>query len=307
MDKPSILNPFKTAEASADQVVQLDLSQLKANPFQPRKRFDPMELEELSRSIREFGVIQPILARKVGDGYEIVAGERRCRASRLAGLTRIPAVLRQLSDKEMAQIALIENLQRSDLNYFEEAEGYQRLMDEFGLTQEEVAVRVGKSQSAVANKLRLLKISGQVKEKVMVELVTERHIRSLLKLKEPEDQMKILQAIYENDLNVRETEGLIADFLAGRFVVGDGKNPREEFSQEITPKRSKTHRLSGDMRIYYNTIKAAVETIRQAGLPAVISQEENEDHLLVTIRLPKVTKAGTKAVRRRTKTLRPTE
>ena len=142
MERPSILNPFRSAEVSTDQVLQLDLSQLRANPFQPRKQFDPMELEELSRSIREFGVIQPILVRKVQDGYEIIAGERRCRASRLAGLTKVPAVLRQLGDKEMAQIALIENLQRSDLNYFEEAEGYQRLMDEFGFTQEEVATRL---------------------------------------------------------------------------------------------------------------------------------------------------------------------
>ena len=302
MESPSILNPFRSAEAPTDQVLRLELDQLKANPFQPRKQFDPMELEELSRSIQEFGVIQPILVRKVSDGYEIVAGERRCRASRLAGLTKVPAVLRDLSDKEMAQIVLIENLQRADLNYFEEAEGYQRLMEEFGFTQEEVAIRVGKSQSAVANKLRLLKIAPEVKEKVMVELVTERHIRSLLKLKTPEEQTTILRSIYENDLNVRETEELIADYLAGHFkepvAEGGGK---EEFAREIAPRGSKTHRLSGDMRIYYNTIRAAVETVRQAGLPAEISQEENEDHVLVTIRLPKVSGDEPKAAKKRKK------
>ena len=151
------------ADDPAIQVLQLSLDLLDPNPFQPRKQFDALQMEELSRSIAEIGVIQPIVVRQAGERYEIVAGERRWRAAGKAGYATIPAVARDYSDREMMEIALVENLQRADLSYFEEAEGYRRLIDDFQLTQEEVATKVGKSQPTIANKLRILKIDPSVK------------------------------------------------------------------------------------------------------------------------------------------------
>ncbi len=168
-------------QSQTKSILELSIAEIQPNPFQPRTYFDPAQLEELANSIREYGVLQPVTVRLVDGSYQLVSGERRFRASVLAGKGIIPALVRSFSDREVAEMALIENLQREDLNYFEEAEGYARLIQEFQITQEEVAKKMGKSQPTIANKLRLLHIPERVRREISVDVVTERHGRSLLK------------------------------------------------------------------------------------------------------------------------------
>ena len=276
-----------------DQVVNLSLDILKPNPFQPRKQFDTIQMEELCRSIAEMGVIQPIVVRHSGNTYEIVAGERRWRAAKMAGQTSIRSIIMDFSDREMAEIALVENLQRADLNYFEEAEGYRKLIEDFHVTQEELASRVGKSQPTIANKLRLLKIDPFVKDQIMVELLTERHVRALLKMKTPEEQLAILKEVYEKDLNVKDTEYLINEYLEGRVSI-DGEQENEDEGEgegeDGAGKKQNIRRAFSDMRIYINTIKAAVNTVIDAGVDAKIDQIETDESIMLTITIPRLRK-----------------
>jgi len=283
-----MLNKNKSEDVT-EQVYQINLNLLQPNPYQPRKQFDAIQLDELSRSIAEIGVIQPIVVRQTGTAYEIVAGERRWRAAKNAGLHTIPALIRQFTDRELAEVALIENLQRADLGYFEEAEGFRRLIEEFHLTQEEVAKRVGKSQPTVANKLRILRIDPKVRENIMVELLSERHVRSLLRLKTPEEQLFALKEIYEKELNVKDTEQFITDFLAGRVSLDDEKEGEEE-EDAAGHKRKTTRRISSDLRIYVNTIKAAVTTVLDAGVDVKMAQTETAEGIQLTITIPYITK-----------------
>lgn len=273
-------NDMEQLEIGAEQkqsevILDLPIAEIQPNPFQPRVYFDPAQLEELANSIRQYGVLQPVIVRLVDEKYQLVSGERRFRASMLAGRETIPALLRQLGDREVAEMALIENLQREDLNYFEEAEGYARLIQEFQITQEEVARKMGKSQPTVANKLRLLHISERVRREISVDVITERHVRSLLKLKNEEQQLDVLNRIYKNNLNVRQTDELIENML-----ITEEKNMREQ-------KKKKMMKAIKDMKIFVNTIRGTVKTIQDAGLPAEVTENENDDYLEVVIRLPK--------------------
>lgn len=273
-------NDMEQLETGAEQkqsevILDLSIAEIQPNPFQPRVYFDPAQLEELSNSIRQYGVLQPVIVRLVDGKYQLVSGERRFRASMLAGKETIPALLRQLDDREVAEMALIENLQREDLNYFEEAEGYARLIQEFQITQEEVARKMGKSQPTIANKLRLLHISERVRREISVDVITERHVRSLLKLKNEEQQLEVLNRIYKNNLNVRQTDELIENML-----ITEEKNMREQ-------KKKKMMKAIKDMKIFVNTIRGTVKTIQDAGLPAEVTENENDDYLEVVIRLPK--------------------
>lgn len=273
-------NDMEQLETGAEQkqsevILDLSIAEIQPNPFQPRAYFDPAPLEELSNSIRQYGVLQPVIVRLVDGKYQLVSGERRFRASMLAGKETIPALLRQLDDREVAEMALIENLQREDLNYFEEAEGYARLIQEFQITQEEVARKMGKSQPTIANKLRLLHISERVRREISVDVITERHVRSLLKLKNEEQQLEVLNRIYKNNLNVRQTDELIENIL-----ITEEKNIREQ-------KKKKMMKAIKDMKIFVNTIRGTVKTIQDAGLPAEVTESENDDYLEVVIRLPK--------------------
>ncbi len=264
-------------EEKNDQVREISISSIKANPFQPRKFFDPVQLEDLAKSIKEYGVIQPIIVRRVDNHYELVAGERRLRASQSIGKKTIPAIIRDLSDREIAEMALIENLQREDLNFFEEAEGYHRLIQDFGLTQEEIAKRVGKSQSTIANKLRLLKLPEMVRKNISTEVITERHARALLKLPDPALQLAALKEIYEKELNVRETDALVEKILEDKNIAS-----------APTERGQKIVRIFKDMRIYLNTIRTAVTTIQEAGLAAKMTEKNHEDYIEVIIKIPKI-------------------
>ena len=267
--------PAEIEPSQREEIMELAIEAVMPNPFQPRRMFDPGQLEDLANSIRQYGVLQPVIVRQVDGHYELVSGERRYRASKLAGAQTIPALVRSLSDKDVAEMALIENLQREDLNYFEEAEGYAKLIEEFHITQEEVARRMGKSQPTIANKLRLLNLSPEVRQEISVDVITERHARSLLKLKDPQQQLDVLHKIYKSGLNVRQTDEYIENLL-----ITDEKNKHEQNKRKMT-------KAIKDMKIFVNSIKGTVKTIQEAGWPAEVTETDHDDYVEVTIRLPK--------------------
>ena len=197
------------AEPAQTTVQELPLAELERNPHQPRKHFDQAALEELASTIREHGILTPVVVRRVPAGFQIIAGERRIRAARLAGLTHVPTIIKEASDSQALQLALVENLQREDLNPLEAAEAYQRLVEEFGLNQEELAARVGKDRSSVANSLRLLRLPKQVRDDVAAGALSEGHARALLGLEKSADQLKVRDLVIRRGLSVRRTEALV--------------------------------------------------------------------------------------------------
>ncbi len=262
-------------ESLSNKITYLSISDIYPNPYQPRKKFSEESLEELSSSIKSYGVIQPISVRKIEDDkYELIAGERRLRASKLAGLTLVPSILINTSDQDSAVIALIENLQREDLNFIEEAEGYSLLITNHGFTQQEVAEKVGKNQSTIANKLRILKLSKEIKDIVIENGLTERHARSLLKLPTEELRLEILEIIIKRGLNVKKAEKIIQDKL-------------EELNQPKEPERNQTIKSVMNFKIYLNTLKNAYNAIRDTGLKAEYIQADKGDHIEVVVKIPK--------------------
>jgi ParB family chromosome partitioning protein len=257
------------------EVLEIETGCIATNPFQPRKIFSDEGLTELSSSIREFGVIQPLIVRQCETGYELIAGERRLRASILAGRTHVPCIVRVSPDKEMAEIAMIENLQREDLHYFEEAAGYEKLLSQFSLTQDDLAERVGKSQSTIANKLRLLKLSPAVREVILGADLTERHARALLKIEQEAEQLHVARTVIENKLTVKEAEDLIQGF-------GQTATPMD------TPiKRQPMLRIVKDVRIFINTVHELVTQMKKTGLAVRVTQEQDEDTVTISMVVPK--------------------
>lgn len=191
------------------EILEVSLDDIIPNRFQPRLSFDEDELNELAKSIRQHGIIQPLVLRKVGNKYEIIAGERRYKASFIAGLTKVPAVIIDLNDNESAEVAIVENIQRKNLSALEEAKSYKKLLDRGYLTQEELAIKMGKTQGAISNKLRLLNLSEEVQDALLNNEISERHARSLLKVENKEDQVELLRTIIRERLNVRDTDRLI--------------------------------------------------------------------------------------------------
>ena len=263
-------------EITRTEIVSIPLSQIMPNPFQPRKTFSAEGLQELCASIREFGVIQPLIVRKTDSGYELIAGERRLRASGLAGRDDVPCVLRDASDKEMAEIALLENLQREDLHYFEEALGYEKLLRQFNLTQEVLAERVGKTQSSIANKLRLLKLPPEMREYIFEEKLTERHSRALLKVDDSERQWQLLKFVAENKLNVRETESLI-----------EAQFQNEPIPEQKVVRRPQMLKIVKDVRIFINTVGELVKQMKKTGLDVRLTQEQDDEFVTITMVVPK--------------------
>lgn len=256
-------------------IINIPIEKIAPNPYQPRKEFSGSSLEELAASIKEYGVLQPVNVRKIGDsGYELVSGERRLRASRLAGMSYVPAVIIEVVEQDSAVIALIENLQREDLNFMEEAEGYHNLITDHGMTQEELAKKVGKKQSTIANKLRLLKLNNNIKKTILENELTERHARALLKLPEDILQEKALQSIVKKSLNVKKSEELVEKMLD------------EVAAASEEPKKG---RIKGKMNynIYINTLKNAYKEIVKSGGKVEFGQVDKGDFIEVTVRIPK--------------------
>lgn len=254
---------------TAGQVLLIPNDQIYPNPNQPRQVFDQEELVNLAISIRMNGILQPITVRQTDKGYELVSGERRLRASRLAGLISIPCIVVDVNNMKSAVFALIENLQRQNLNYFEEALAIERLMNEYGISQEDAARRLGKAPSTVSNKLRLLSLPEKARICLMENGLTERHARALLKL-DKDEVMDVLDKIIERKLNVTQTEELVEDIV----------------NKKDMPKRQ-TKRMFSDVKIFLNTINSAVDTMKKSGIGADIKREDTGESYIYRIEIPK--------------------
>lgn len=256
------------------ETIAVDL--VKPNPYQPRKVFSDVALQELANSILEHGLMQPITVRMIGNSYELIAGERRLKASKLAGLETIPAVVVEVTTKDSAVLALIENLQRENLNFLEESQAYYNIMQDYGYTQQELANTLGKSQSTVANKLRVLKLSPQVQKLLVENNLTERHARALLKLPSEEYQMVALEKIIKQELNVKRTDQIIEQMLVDIT--------KEDIIKHKANQKVKTY--IRDMRLVTNTITEAVNLIQKAGIDAKYTMKEHADSYEIRIKIP---------------------
>ena len=251
------------------KVVKVPIDTIFPNPYQPRKNFDDAALEDLSASIAQYGVLQPLLVSPAEDGrYMLIAGERRLRASKMAKLAEVPVIISEYTSQQIAEIALIENLQREDLHYLEEAEGYEKLMNQFHITQEAMAARVGKKQSTIANKLRLLRLSAPVRKVLMAAELSERHARALLKLPDDEKRLEVLETIVAKNFSVRQTEEYINKLL-------DGKSEEKRKRMVIV----------NDVRIYLNSIKQVVDAVKTAGIPVAMEQTLEGDEVIISVRI----------------------
>jgi len=269
-----VISMFKPTD-KRNKLMEIPIKDIVANPHQPRKVFVEESIEELSESIKQYGLIQPITVRKgIYSKYELIAGERRLRACMLANFKTINAIVIEASNCDSAALALIENLQRENLNYVDEAEGYSNLIMDFGLTQDELAVKVGKTQATIANKLRILKLSPHVKKLLRDNDLTERHARALLRLETDEEQLKVLEVIITRTLNVKQTDELIEAMLI----------PKQRANK---PKPNKQLRIFKDVRIFVNTIKQAVDLMKQSGIDAFSEKNENEKFIEYIVRIPK--------------------
>ena len=260
-------------------ITYLTIDNVRPNPYQPRKQFSKAALEELCESIKQYGVIQPINVRRISTNhYELVAGERRLRAATMAGLKEIPSIIVNVNDNDSAVMALIENLQREDLNYMEEAEGYNNLINDHGFTQEELAQKISKSQSTIANKIRLLRLPPMVKKILSDNSLTERHARALLKLHDEQLQLKVLKLVCEKGLNVKKTEELVERAIE--------KYSRQEKEKEKVPERKFTRAIK-DIRIFVNTIRQAIDLMKKSGVNAKAAQLDRGEYVEFIIRIPK--------------------
>ena len=259
--------------AARSGIIYLRTDELRPNPVQPRTVFDEAALAELSESIRSYGILHPLTVRRRGGRYELVAGERRLRAAKLAGLREVPCVLLDVGMEDAGLIALVENLQRRDLDFLEEANGIRQLIRMFGMSQEEAARRLGKSQSAVANKLRLLKLPEDLLETLRARGLSERHARALLRLKTDEERRAALQRIIEKDMTVAAAESYIDALLREHRAPEEGEGKRTFVMR--------------DLRLFLNSVTRSLELMKQGGVAADMSQRETDDALILTISIPK--------------------
>ena len=256
------------------RLVEVNVASIHPNPYQPRATFDEESIAELAQSIQQVGLLQPLLVRKVDDGYELVAGERRLRAVTSLGMEKVACIVQQdIEDESSAMMALIENLQREDLHYLEEAQCYQKLLETYGLTQEELANRLGKSQSSIANKLRLLKLSDEVKAAMTEKRLSERHARALLKLTDDKQRLDAVERIAEKGLSVKETEQMVEKTL----------NKAYDEKQDGAKPRPKLMRIVRDYRLFMNTINQAVNQLRDSGMTVEVEQSDRADGVDIKI------------------------
>ena len=261
-----------TVQDESEKIEHLPVGNIVPNRYQPRTIFDEAKIDELAKTIHTHGIIQPIVVRELEKGkYEIIAGERRFRAIKKLGWDTVPCIIRNMNDKETASMALIENLQREELTPIEEALAFNQLLEIHELTQEALAQRLGKSQSTIANKLRLLKLPKQVQDAILNKSITERHARALMPLKDEALQLKVLDEILKKNLNVKQTEERVTKLLTA----------------SDKPKKPKRISLSKDVRIAVNTIRHSLVMVEKSGIKTETTEEELEDFYQITIRIPK--------------------
>ena len=256
-----------------EEVQRIATEKLLPNPYQPRKQFKSEDLLSLAESIKENGILQPLLARRINnsDYYEIIAGECRLRAAILANLATVPCLIVDCDYEESAVYSIIENIQRSDLSFFEEAQAISQMQNHFGMTQEQIAKRLGKSQSALSNKLRLLKLPADVRYFIEKEGLTERHARALLKLESEKQMWTALNLIKDKGWNVQQTEEYINSVT----------------NKAVKPHKNNIVKIFKDVRIFVNTVNKAINTMKEAGIPAESNKTETDDYIEFFVRIPK--------------------
>ena len=259
--------PWRQQQKQPQEFRRIPLGQIRKNPHQPRKLFDPQALQSLADSIRQYGIITPLTVRELAEGYELVSGERRLRAATMAGLSTVPCYIVTVSDQESALMALLENLQRKDLDCFEEALFLRRLCSEFHMTQQDAAARVGKTQSAVANKIRLLKLGHQTVDVIRKYQLSERHARALLQLEEEPARLEAAKQMGQKHMTVAQAEAYIQRLL------------------EETPKLRRQGMIR-DVRLFCNTVERAVKVMQEAGLQATMERRQEGEELVFTVRVP---------------------
>lgn len=261
-------------EEKNSKVLYLPIDSVRPNPYQPRQEMDKEALNDLCTSIKHYGLMQPVVVRQInGRDYELIAGERRLRACRMADMTEIPAIVVRAGGTDSAVMALIENIQRENLGYIEEAEAFCSLLSDHGMTQEELAVKVGKNQSTIANKIRILKLSPAVRQILTENNLSERHARAILRLPDEASKLKALGIIVKRGLNVAKTEALVEEILTSDHID-------EHMSQSGI-------RIFKDVRIFSNTIRQAVDMMKKSGIDAETRKTENDEFIEYTIKIPK--------------------
>ncbi len=264
-------------EFLSSRVRYIPINDIRPNPQQPRRRFDQDGLRELSESIAAYGILQPLTVRAQNGGYELVAGERRWRAARMAGLRQVPCLLARVDEEDAALLALIENLQRRDLDYMEEASAIARLLRRYGLSQQQAAEKLGRSQSAVANKLRLLRLEEPVVDALRRYGLTERHARALLRLEDGEQRLAAAEHMGKRGMNVAAAEAYIEQLIAR--------------SQTTPPKRRSTYVIK-DVRLFLNSVERGIRLMRGAGVGAKVARQDTEEEICLTVRIPKGVRTG---------------
>ena len=265
-----MIMPFKVKEKVVNKVVEIEVDKIIPNPYQPRKQFDD-DIEGLTESIRQNGLLQPLTVRKNNEKYELVAGERRLRAVKSLGFETVQCIIIDITERNSAVMALVENIQRKNLQFFDEAEALEKLIDFYGMTQEDAALKLGKSQSTIANKLRLLKISEENRNKICEYGLTERHSRALLKVNDNLKQAELIEIIHNRGLNVESSEKLINNYI--------------DKCKEI----ESIHKRSGafkDIRLFVNTINKAVEMMKAAGINADSQKKQQDGYIEYVVRIP---------------------
>ena len=262
----------RKGEFLSTRVQYIPLGRIRPNPQQPRRSFDEEGLAELAASIRSCGILQPLTVRRAGEGYELVAGARRLRAARLAGLREVPCLVAQVGEEDSALLALMENLQRRDLDCWEEAQAIARLISRYGLSQEEAARRLGRAQPTVANKLRLLRLPEDVRALLRENGLTERHARALLRLQDPEVQRRAAGDMVRRGMNVAQAEAYVEKLLQ---------------SAQVTPPRGRSTYIIKDVRLFLNSVDRGLHLMRQAGVDAGWDRQDTDREILLTIRIPK--------------------
>lgn len=262
-----------TKDKQINKVIEVDINLIFPNPHQPRTEFNENDISALADSIAQNGILQPLSVRKCGECYELIAGERRLRAAKLCGFSVVPCIVHEISERHSAILALVENIQRQDLSFFDEAVAIEKLITYYGMTQEDAASKLGKAQSTIANKLRLLRLTPDERELIIRFNLTERHARALLKLGSSADRLNLLEKIVKNNLNVERTERLIDEYIGNERVKASYK------------KRSKVFQ---NVKMFVNTINKAVETMQSAGINADSRKIEHDEYIEYRVRIPLV-------------------
>lgn len=271
---------FEQRNRELGKILEIAIGDICPNPSQPRKHFDIGELTALAKSISQDGIVQPLSVRRMAGGFELVSGERRLRAAKLAGLKKVPCIIINIDDKRSAVIALIENIQRSDLNFFEEAYAISKLIEVYDMTQEETAVRLGFAQSTVANKLRLLKLSNYEQKMIMENKLTERHARAVLKIANEQQRREVLKKAIENGWTVSMTEKYIQQL------------ENESIKKDHYKKRAV---MLKDVRLFFNTVNKAVDVMKLAGVEADTKRIDHDGYIEYIIKIPNTVESDKEA------------